>query len=369
MPPAPSEQPGAGHTADPTTARRLGMLRRSLARARLPLPSPSLAPAAIAGGGCALPVLLGAFTGHSGFLWASLGAFLAAQANPLQRLGMLHMSLLILGGALGAGLGFFCAGGWLTTLVLFFLFGLLLAWLQRFGRETGKFATCLGLCICLGQAQYGQGNLHNARAVAVLFILGGLWVAFLGFGLRGLYGLRMWPSLPQRRALFRALSRHARRLPRRQWRLHAMGCAVACGAGGSIVYLAQLPRGYWLTLTLLASLQMHLRSNLLRPVRAALGGVAVGAGLIFLAQAFAHSSMLLLVLLGSIVLCRAFQANRYSLYSMQTAGCTALISETLSPGWQAPQTSLLACGLGALLALAVAWALQAANWRLAGLRR
>jgi hypothetical protein len=364
MVPPPPEDACKPEAASQTLAERPGLVRRSLGKASLPLVSPSLAPAMIAGIGCALPLILGVFTGHSGFLWASLGAFLTSQANPLQRLGMLRMLLLILLGALGAGLGFTSAKGWLATFALFFLFGLLLAWLQRFGRETGKFGTCLGLCICLGHAQYGQGNLHNASAVGMLFMLGGLWVALLGFGLRGLHGLRMWPYLPRLRAMLRALSRHARRLPRRQWRLHAIGCAVACGAGGSIVYFAHLPRGYWLTLAVVASLQMHLRSHLLRPIRAALSTVAVGAALIFLAHAFYNSSLLLVMLLSVIVLCRAFQANRYSLYAMQTAGCTALISETLSSGWQMPQTSLVECGVGALLALAVAWALHVANWRL-----
>ncbi|MGU9537332.1 hypothetical protein, partial [Proteus mirabilis] len=60
--------------------------------------------------GCALPLVLGLFTAHSGFLWASAGAFQAAQANPLHRFGMLRMLLLTGLGACSAGLGFWAGG-------------------------------------------------------------------------------------------------------------------------------------------------------------------------------------------------------------------------------------------------------------------
>ena len=63
-------------------------------------------PALIAGLGCALPLLLGLFSAHPGFLWAAAGAFQAAQANPLHRFGMLRLLLLTGLGACSAGLGF-----------------------------------------------------------------------------------------------------------------------------------------------------------------------------------------------------------------------------------------------------------------------
>lgn len=70
---------------------------------------PAWGPAVVAGLGCALPLVLGLFTAHSGFLWASAGAFQAAQANPLHRFGMLRMLLLTGLGACSAGLGFWAA--------------------------------------------------------------------------------------------------------------------------------------------------------------------------------------------------------------------------------------------------------------------
>src|SRR5690606_36509169 len=136
---------------------------------------PAWGAAVIAALGCALPLVLGLFTGHSGFLWASAGAFQAAQANPLHRFGMLRMLLLTGLGACSAALGFWAGRDPLASLTVFAAFGLLLAWLQRFGQEAGKLAIGLCMCLCLGQGHLGLGNLHNPYAVAALFTLGGLW--------------------------------------------------------------------------------------------------------------------------------------------------------------------------------------------------
>ena len=106
---------------------------------------PAWGPAVIAGLGCALPLVLGLFSGHPGFLWASVGAFLAAQSNPLHRFGMLRLLLLTLFGACSAGLGFWAASDAVLSLVLFAAYGFLLAWLQRFGTEAGKLA-CISRC-------------------------------------------------------------------------------------------------------------------------------------------------------------------------------------------------------------------------------
>ena len=90
---------------------------------------PAWGAAMVAGLGCALPLLLGLFSGHPGFLWATVGAFQAAKANPLHRLGMLRMLLLIALGACSAGLGFWAATLPMVSLGLFAFYGLLLAWL------------------------------------------------------------------------------------------------------------------------------------------------------------------------------------------------------------------------------------------------
>jgi hypothetical protein len=308
----------------------------------------------VAGIGCALPLLLGLFSAHTGFLWAALGAFQAAQANPLHRFGMLRMLLLSGLGACSAGLGFWAANDPLLSLGLFAAFGLLLAWLQRFGSEAGKQGLGLALCLCLGQGQYGIGNLNNPYAIAALFIFGGLWVMLLAFGLRGLHGLRMWPYMPRFISILKVLRRHAKRLPRRQWRLHALGCTLALGLAGMLVNLADLHRGYWLTLVVLTTLQLEFQGSLVRALQSSLTSLAAAGLLILLGHSLQDPPLLVAILAPLIALSRALQANHYGLFVMQTTLSFVLLAESLSQDWQLAQVRLLNALFGVVLALFVA---------------
>ncbi len=294
---------------------------------------PAWGAAAVAGFGCSLPLLLGLFSGHPGFLWATVGAFQAAKANPLHRFGMLRMLLLIALGACSAGLGFWSATHPLISLGLFAFYALLLAWLQRYGAEAGKLGIGLAICLCLGQGQHGVADFNNPAAIAMLFALGGLWVTLLAFGLRGLHGLRMWPYMPRLGRLFKVLHRHARRTPIRQWRVHALSYVIACALGGLIVNLAQLPRGYWLTLAVFTSLQMDVERSVVRAVQACLAILLAAAILIYMGHSLADPPMMVMVLLPLVVLGRAFQAHHYGLFVLQTTLGFLLLAETLAQDW------------------------------------
>lgn len=308
----------------------------------------------VAGLGCALPLLLGLFSTHPGFLWAAIGAFQAAQASPLHRFGMLRMLLLSGLGAGCAGLGFWSASQPLTSLWLFGALGLLLAWLQRFGSEAGKLGFGLALCLCLGHGQQGSGNLGNPYAIAMLFLLGGLWVMLLGFGLRGLHGLRMWPYLPRFVSLLRVLKRHARRLPRQRWRLHAAGCTLALALAGLTVNLAGLQRGYWLTLTVLATRQLEFQGSLVRALQSSLASLGTAGALILLGYSLQSPPLMVASLLPLIVVNRLLQAGHYALFMLQTTVGFVLLAESLAPDWQLAELRLLNALFGVVLALVVA---------------
>lgn len=296
-------------------------------------PSPAWGPAIIAGLGCALPLSLGLLSGHSGFLWAAVGAFQAARANPLHRFGMPRMLLLISLGAWGSGLGFWVASDPLLSFAVFAVVGFLLAWLQRFGVEAAKLGLGVAVCLCLGQGLQPAGDLNNAYAVATLFILGGLWVALLAFGLRGMHGLRMWPYMPRLGNLLKVLRRHARRLPQRQWRLHALGCTLACGLAGLSVALSGLSHGYWLSLTVLATLQLDLQGNLARALRISFASLVTASLLIFFGHSLQNPALMVAVVLPLIMLSRAIQANNYALFMLQSIACCVLLAESLSRDW------------------------------------
>lgn len=308
----------------------------------------------MAGFGCGLPLLLGLFSAHPGFLWASVGAFQAAQASPLHRFGMLRMSLLIGLGACSAGLGFWAASQPLASLGVFGLFGFLLAWLQRFGSEAGKLGFGLTACLCLGHGQQIVDSLGNPYAIAMLFILGGLWVMLLAFGLRGLHGLRMWPYMPRVISLARVLRRYAKRLPRQQWRLHAAACSLALALAGLTVNLAELQRGYWLTLIVLSSLQLRLQDNLVRALQSSLLSLVTAGGLILLGYSLQSPALLVATLLPLIILGRMLQASHYGLFVLQVTICFILLAESLAQDWQQIDTRLLNALFGALLVVLVA---------------
>lgn len=315
---------------------------------------PSWGPAMVAMLGCALPLLLGLLSGHSGFLWASLGAFQAAQSNPLHRFGMLRMLLLILLGASSVGLGFWSAPSPLTSLLVFASGGLLLAWLQRFGSEIGKLGISMLVCLCLGQGQQNLGNIANPYAAAMLFILGGLWVTLLAFGLRGLHGMRMWPYMPRLFSVLKVLRRHAKRLPQQQWRLYALGCTLACALAGLTVNLAQLPRGYWLTLAVVASLQMDFTDKLLRKIQVALAGVLAAGLLVLIGYSLQSPPQMVMTVLPLILLNRIFQMKTYGFFVMQMTFCFVLLSESLARDWELYQWRLINSLIGISLALLVA---------------
>ena len=267
---------------------------------------------------------------------------------------MLRMLLLIALGAGSAGLGFWSATHPLISLGLFAFYGLLLAWLQRYGSEAGKLGIGLAICLCLGQGQHGVADFNNPYAIAVLFALGGLWVTLLAFGLRGMHGLRMWPYMPRLLSILRVLRRHARRTPIRQWRVHALTYMLAGALGGVIVNMAQLPRGYWLTLAVFTTLQMDLERSLVRALQAS-GILAAAAILIYIGHGLADPPLMVMILLPLVVLGRAFQANHYGLFVLQTTLLFLLLAETLAQDWN--------CRRYASSMPASAWALRCSSQR------
>ncbi|MBB3101664.1 FUSC family protein [Azomonas macrocytogenes] len=325
---------------------------------------PAWAPAVIATIGCALPLLMGISTRHPGFFWATIGAFMASLAHPLQRLGMPGMLLMIGLGAVSIALGFWAANDALSSVALFACCGLLLAWLQRYGNETGKLGISLAICFCLGQSQYGLGNFDNPYAIAALFILGGLWVSLLGFGLRGVHGLRMWPEHPGIGRLGKILKRQALRTPPAHWWIYAMTCLLASMLGSLCLNLFPLHRGYWLTLPIFAGLHLSLQRSMLRILRTGLSMLALAFLLIFAGYNLANTPLLsMLILLPLILLCRAYQAQPYGFFAIQTSLCFLLLTESLAQDWDDPQSRLINVCIGAGISLLVTLTVHT-FWRL-----
>lgn len=308
-------------------------------------------PALAAAVGCALPLLLGVFSGHPGFYWATLGAFVASLADPRQRLGMHAMLLLSAGGAFAAALGYWAGQTTLASLLAFSMFGLLLAASRRLGPEPSKFAFVVTLCLALGAGQFGRGSFDNPAAIATLFLLGALGVTLLGFGLRGVHGLRMWPQRPALTVLWR-MTRRSRHLPfgRQGWL--ALACyVVLISLAGLAASLRLLPDSHWLTfavILLLGPLRQTPWAMLL--LRGAVMVLGAGA-LMFFGYSLVGTPLMVLIAVGIVALLRLLQARPPALFVLQSCVGLLLLSESLSAAWNEPQWRLVNAAIGAALAV------------------
>ncbi len=319
--------------------------------------------------GCALPLILSLLTRNPGFFWATMGACTAAQAHPLQRLGMPGMLLLILLGAASIALGFWADSSTLSSLSLFAGCGLLLAWLQRYGNETGKLGVTLAICFCIGQSQYGLGHFDNPCAIAALFVLGGLWVSLLGFSLRLLYALPLWPDSLTLRQLGRIMKRQALRMPPSTWWLYALACLLSSLIAGLCLLLLPVPREYWLTVPVYISLHLCLQPSLLRILSTGLAMLAVALVLIAAGFYLANAQDLMLaILIPLLLVLRAFQAKSGDTFALQTGLCFLLVTEAQAQDWYAPEWRLINVCIGLAISLGVTFSLQV-FWQVASFLR
>ena len=129
---------------------------------------------------------------------------------------------------------------------------------------------------------------------------------------------------------------------------------LAGAIGGVIVNMASLPRGYWLTLAVFTTLQMDLERSLVRALQASLGILAAAAILIYIGHGLSDPPLMVMILLPLVVLGRAFQANHYGLFVLQTTLLFLLLAETLAQDWNLPQIRLINAAIGVGVALLIA---------------
>jgi uncharacterized membrane protein YccC len=159
--------------------------------------------------------------------------------------------------------------------------------------------------------------------------------------------------MPRLFKLMKVLRRRARRTPIRQWRLHALTYVLAAAAGGLIVTLGDLPRGYWVTLAVFTTLQMDLQRSLVRALQAGIGIFGAAAVLIYMGHSLADPPIMVMIMLPLVMLSRAFQAHHYGLFVLQTTLSFVLLAETLAQDWELPQLRLINAAIGVSVALAV----------------
>ena len=89
-------------------------------------------------------------------------------------------------------------------------------------------------------------------------------------------------------------------------------------------------------------------------LHASLGILAAAAILIYIGHGLADPPLMVMILLPLVVLGRAFQANHYGLFVLQTTLLFLLLAETLAQDWNLPQIRLINAAIGVGVALLIA---------------
>jgi uncharacterized membrane protein YgaE (UPF0421/DUF939 family) len=82
--------------------------------------------------------------------------------------------------------------------------------------------------------------------------------------------------------------------------------------------------------------------------------LAAAAILIYIGHGLADPPLMVMILLPLVVLGRAFQANHYGLFVLQTTLLFLLLAETLAQDWNLPQIRLINAAIGVGVALLIA---------------
>jgi uncharacterized membrane protein YccC len=139
-----------------------------------------------------------------------------------------------------------------------------------------------------------------------------------------------------------------------QYSQGAQAPLLAFAASGLIVNLAGLSRGYWLTLTVITTLQLEFQGSLVRALQASLASLAAAGLLIAFGHSLQNPPLMVMTLLPLVILSRALQANHYGLFVLQTSLCFVLLAESLAQDWHLAEVRLLNALIGVALALTVA---------------
>jgi uncharacterized membrane protein YccC len=138
---------------------------------------------------------------------------------------------------------------------------------------------------------------------------------------------------------------------------HALRVAIVTSVAVLVTRLLHLPRGYWVTITVLIILQPYSGATLLKALQRVLGTVA-GALLTVTLVAVVHDTRGLLVAIFILAtVCVAFLRVNYLIYSVFLTPTFVLLAEMSAGDWHLAGVRALNTLIGGALGLAGAWLL------------
>lgn len=138
---------------------------------------------------------------------------------------------------------------------------------------------------------------------------------------------------------------------------HALRVAIVTSVAVLVTRVLNLPRGYWVTITVLIILQPFAGATLIKALQRVLGTVA-GALLTVALVAVIHDSRgLLVVIFVLAAACVAFLRVNYLIYSILLTPTFVLLAEMSAGDWHLAELRVVNTLIGGVLGLAGAWLL------------
>ncbi|HXN81920.1 MAG TPA: FUSC family protein, partial [Myxococcales bacterium] len=138
---------------------------------------------------------------------------------------------------------------------------------------------------------------------------------------------------------------------------HALRVAITAVAGQLLAQFLQLPRSYWVTLTVVIVMQPQSGASFRRGLQRVLGTVAGGTLAALIGAAVHQPLALALVLFPLTAAAVALLPVNYGLYSTLLTPVFVLMSESLNDDWHLTRIRIINTLLGGAVALCSAWLL------------
>jgi len=138
---------------------------------------------------------------------------------------------------------------------------------------------------------------------------------------------------------------------------HALRVAIVTAVAVLVTRLLHLPRGYWVTLTVIIILQPYAGATLLKGLQRVLGTVAGALLAVALVAVVRDPRGLLVVIFVFAAICVAFLRVNYLIYSIFLTPTFVLLAEMSAGDWHLAEIRVLNTLIGGALGLAGSWLL------------
>ena len=210
-------------------------------------------------------------------------------------------------------------------------------------------------------ANLGRGSSHHTGAVAIVFLMGGVWTAGLSLGFRPLFQAIAKPpaadaASPPRYTLHQYLRRWKRSLTRLKGWQYTLRITLCLAAAEALELFWPGHRGYWIAVTVVIVAHRNLQEAVPRTIHRATG-TAIGVLLISLFMLWASSAWGVVILIAVLAALRPMllETSYLAYAAVQTALVILLLEFGQEVSWMVLIERMAATLAGCALALTLGY--------------